>query len=162
MKEVSADIHQGNGHFAEAKFIYYDMDNGVIDEMYNVVIDIEDHVELLIEDLIPDTLYGYSLSLKFDDGAQWVSSPRYFSTESNVAVPSFEAPAVLAYPNPATDIVNIQGVEASEIQVFNTLGQLVKTVKGSNEVNVRDLVDGTYLLRIIGNKEGFIKIDIVR
>lgn len=150
--KLSADIHQGNGHFAEAKFIYYDMDDGAINEMYNVIIDVEDHVELLIEDLIPDTLYGYSLSLKFDDGLFWVSSPRYFTTESNVAVPSFEAPAVLAYPNPATDIVNIQGVEASEIQVFNTLGQLVKTVKGSNEVNVSELPAGNYLLRIISAK----------
>lgn len=160
--KLSADIHEGYGHFVEAKFIYYDMDDGAINEMNNVVIDVEDHVELIIENLIPDTLYGYMISLKFDDGGQWVSSPRYFTTESNVTVSSFEAPAVLAYPNPATDFVHIQGVEAKEIQVFNTLGQLVKTVKGSNEVNVRDLVDGTYLLRIIGNKEGFIKIDIVR
>lgn len=149
---LSADIHEGYGHFAEAKFIYYDMDDGAINEMYHVVIDIEDHVELVIENLIPDTLYGYMISLKFDDGVQWVSSPRYFTTESNVAVSSFEAPTVLAYPNPATDFVHIQGVEATEIQVFNTLGQLVKTVKGSNEIGVSDLPAGNYLLRIASAK----------
>lgn len=145
---LSADIHEGNGHFAEAKFIYYNMDNGVIDEMFQVVVEVENHVELLIEDLIPDTLYGYSMSLKFDDGLLWVSSPRYFSTESNVAVSSSVAPSIMVYPNPATDFVHVQGVEAAEIQVFNTLGQLVKTVKGSNEITVSDLPAGTYLLRI--------------
>ena len=92
------------------------------------------------------------LSLKFDDGILWVSSPRYFTTESNVAVSSFEAPEVLVYPNPVTDLVHIQGIEAAEIQVFNTLGQLVKTVKGSNEFNVSELPAGNYLLRIASAK----------
>jgi hypothetical protein len=150
--KLAADIHEGNGHFVEAKFSYYDMEDGAINEMYNVVIDIEDHVELVIENLIPDTLYGYMLSLRFEDGVQWVSLPRYFITSSNVAVSSFEAPEVLVYPNPATDLVHIQGIEAAEIQVFNTLGQLVKTVQGSNEVNVSELQAGNYLLKITSAK----------
>lgn len=150
--KLSADIHEGNGHFVEAKFIYYDMDDGAINEMHTVIVDVEDHVELIIENLVPDTLYGYMISLKFEEGGQWVSSPRYFTTESNVAVPSLEVPEVLAYPNPATDFVHIQGVEATEIQMFNTLGQLVKTVKGSNEIGVGDLPAGNYLLRIASAK----------
>lgn len=149
---LSADIHEGFGHFAEAKFVYYDMDDGAINNMYTVAVDVEDHVELFIENLIPDTLYGYMISLRFEEGGQWVSSPRYFTTESNVAVSSFEAPDVLAYPNPATDFVHIQGVEATEIQVFNTLGQLVKTVIGSNEVGVGELPAGNYLLRVASAK----------
>ncbi|MBO7082410.1 MAG: T9SS type A sorting domain-containing protein, partial [Bacteroidales bacterium] len=46
-----------------------------------------------------------------------------------------------------------------EIQVFNTLGQLVKTIKGSNEINVGDLANGTYLLRV---DDVFIKKVVVR
>ena len=52
------------------------------------------------------------------------------------------------YPNPAKDRVIVEGVEAAEVQVYNALGQLVKTVQNANEINVSDLMEGIYLLRI--------------
>ncbi len=55
---------------------------------------------------------------------------------------------VLAYPNPAKDFVRIEGAEAAEVQVYNALGQMVKTIQGSNEINVSGLAEGVYLLRI--------------
>ena len=158
---LSADLHEGNEHFMEVKFIYYDMEDGAINEMYHVVVDAEPHVELAIEDLVPNTEYGYMLSVKFDDGITRLTSPRYFTTGDTDAVSSANAPEVLVYPNPATDVVYIQGVEATEIQVFNTLGQLVKTVRGKNEINISDLVSGVYLLKISDN-HNLIRINIVR
>ena len=146
--KLSADIHVGNDHFAEAKFIYYDMDNGAINEMYFVEIDVEDHVEIDVDSLMPSTEYGFMISLKFDDGITWVASPHYFVTEEYDAVASVEAPEVSIYPNPATDLVHIGGVEASEVRVYNVTGQLLKTVKGCNEITVNDLPAGIYLLHV--------------
>ena len=57
--------------------------------------------------------------------------------------------SVQVYPNPARDRVTIDGAEAAEVQVYNALGQLVKTVQGTNEVDLSGLVDGVYLLRIM-------------
>jgi hypothetical protein len=45
-------------------------------------------------------------------------------------------------------MVHINGLEPAEVHVFNNLGQLVKRVHGSNEINVNGLVKGVYLLRI--------------
>ena len=56
------------------------------------------------------------------------------------------------FPNPAWQKVTIVGLEATEIQVFNTIGQLVKTVQSSNEIDVSDMVKGFYLLHIIDEK----------
>ena len=56
--------------------------------------------------------------------------------------------AVEVYPNPARDFVRIEGMEAAKVQVYNALGQLVKTVQGSNEINVSDFAEGIYLLHI--------------
>lgn len=56
--------------------------------------------------------------------------------------------AVEVYPNPAKDFVRIEGMEAAEVQVYNALGQLVRTVQGSNEINVSDFAEGIYLLHI--------------
>ena len=57
---------------------------------------------------------------------------------------------VILYPNPANEKVTIEGVEAKEVQVYNTFGQLVKTVRNSNEVSLEGLPQGVYLLRITG------------
>ena len=52
------------------------------------------------------------------------------------------------YPNPAKEKVTIEGIEAEKVQVYNGLGQLVKTVRGTNEIDVAELVEGVYLLRV--------------
>jgi hypothetical protein len=55
---------------------------------------------------------------------------------------------ISVYPNPVRDRVVIEGIEAVEIQVYNTLGQVVKTVRGTNEIPVADLPQGVYMLRV--------------
>jgi len=55
---------------------------------------------------------------------------------------------IKVYPNPASEMVHIEGVEADEVMVYNALGQMVKTVQGSNAINVSGLAEGVYLLRI--------------
>ena len=52
------------------------------------------------------------------------------------------------YPNPAKEKVTIEGIEIAEMQVYNALGQLVKTVRNSNEISVEGLAEGVYLLHI--------------
>ena len=59
---------------------------------------------------------------------------------------------VTCYPNPATTTVTIDGLEAAEVQVYNAIGQLVKTVRNSNEICVECLTEGVYLLRITDAK----------
>ena len=60
-----------------------------------------------------------------------------------------EASGLQVYPNPARDRVVIEGIEAPEVQFYNALGQLVKTVRDANEISVADLAEGVYLLRIL-------------
>lgn len=55
---------------------------------------------------------------------------------------------VCIYPNPTSNLVHIEGIEASDARVYNALGQLVKTIQSSNEIPVADLPQGIYLLRI--------------
>lgn len=52
------------------------------------------------------------------------------------------------YPNPAKEMVTIGGYEVAEVQVYNTLGQLVNTIHGTNEISVTGLAEGVYLLRV--------------
>ena len=52
------------------------------------------------------------------------------------------------YPNPAKEKVTIEGIEATEVEVYNALGQRVKMVRSSNEINVIGLPEGVYMMRI--------------
>ena len=56
--------------------------------------------------------------------------------------------AVTCSPNPANDYVYINGTEAVEVIVFNTLGQQLKSVRNSNEICLSGFAEGIYLLRI--------------
>lgn len=53
------------------------------------------------------------------------------------------------YPNPAKDRVIVEGIEAAEVNVYNALGQLVKTVRDAKEISVAGLAEGVYLVRIM-------------
>lgn len=56
--------------------------------------------------------------------------------------------AAKAWPNPTTGTVRIDGEDVKEIQVFNQLGQCLKTAQDTNEVCLEGLPQGLYLLRI--------------
>ena len=64
------------------------------------------------------------------------------------AVDETEGKAFTIWPNPASKTVYIDGVEVDEVQVYNALGQVVKTMRGTNEISVAELPQGVYLLRI--------------
>ena len=55
------------------------------------------------------------------------------------------------YPNPATQVLNIQGSNIAEVYLYSTTGELVRRIAAENElteINVADLVRGMYLVRI--------------
>lgn len=60
------------------------------------------------------------------------------------------------FPNPTNGIVCIEGTIASEVQVYNVLGQLVKTVQNKNEIDLSNLNDGVYTLQIKDENNVFI------
>ena len=58
------------------------------------------------------------------------------------------------YPNPVKDVLTIEGQDIEQVNVFNTMGQLVKTVKCNDNIvniNVSDLQNGMYIVNVIGN-----------
>ena len=55
---------------------------------------------------------------------------------------------ISVYPTPAKDRVVIEGIEVAEVEVYNALGQRVKMVQSTNEINVSGLPEGVYLLRV--------------
>ena len=91
---------------------------------------------------------GYYRALCFhQDGELIWQNPEYDACVIT-SVEEINDKVISVYPNPAMETVTIDGVEAAEVQVYNALGQLVKTVRDANEIPVTDLPQGVYLLRI--------------
>lgn len=71
---------------------------------------------------------------------------------SNIITLEQKDTEVTIYPNPVQDILNIDSTEellVKEIQIFNSQGQLISTVRGSlSNLRVGDLQSGLYLLSI--------------
>ena len=61
-----------------------------------------------------------------------------------------ENDGVTVLPNPTNGHVHIEGAGVAEVIVYNAIGQLVKTVQDTNEIDLKGLPIGMYLLRIIG------------
>ena len=72
-------------------------------------------------------------------------------TRTDLSVDDFDEGSLKLYPNPTHDVVRIEGVEAAVVQVYNALGQLVKTIRNSNEIDLQGLPKGVYALHILGS-----------
>jgi hypothetical protein len=55
---------------------------------------------------------------------------------------------LLLYPNPTQGEVHIVGVSIEKVQVYNTLGQLIKTFGRCNTLDLSDLPKNIYLIRL--------------
>ena len=81
-----------------------------------------------------------------------------FFTGTGIKEDGFEA--VSLYPNPANNILHIEGLEGQhEIQVYNIYGMLVKVanIEGDGEINVNDIAAGIYFLRVGSHAMKFVK-----
>ena len=74
--------------------------------------------------------------------------------EGYAAVEEMTNETYKVYPNPVKDILTIEGENVEQVNVYNTMGQLVKTVKCNDNtvnVNVNDLQSGMYIVNVIDN-----------
>ena len=60
---------------------------------------------------------------------------------------------VSLYPNPTHGEVHIMKVDVAKVQVYNTMGQLVKTFGEGNDINLSGLPKGLYFL-LVTDKSG--------
>ena len=91
------------------------------------------------------------LLCEYKNGDQVFVNPEFNSCyidETSVEEQNQQQEQVFLYPNPAKGNVSIEGIEAAEVMVYNGLGQVVKRVKGTNEVCMEGIPQGIYMLCI--------------
>jgi len=67
------------------------------------------------------------------------------------------------FPNPAQNVLNISGARNAEITFMNIDGRVIKTVRNVSQVNISDLSNGSYLVKVaIGDNVSVQKLLIAR
>lgn len=79
------------------------------------------------------------------------------AVSGGVGIEEVVAEQARIYPNPATDVLNVEG--NGNIEVSNILGQVVMTanVEGHTTLNVANLNNGVYFVRVNGQSMKFVK-----
>ncbi|NIJ45186.1 hypothetical protein FHR24_001625 [Wenyingzhuangia heitensis] len=96
------------------------------------------------------------LDFWYDNGGRSTATPlvRYIdevkqTTSTTLSSSSKTFKNVTVYPNPTTGEINISDISKinGDIIISNVLGQVVKTVKAANTINISDLPQGIYFLQ---------------
>ncbi len=77
--------------------------------------------------------------------------PLDFEYDNVVSVIDMIDSELVMYPNPATSSITITNIDNGSVELYNTLGKLVKAATinaGNNSINVANLTGGTYVVRI--------------
>ncbi|NVK26727.1 MAG: DUF4397 domain-containing protein [Flavobacteriia bacterium] len=102
---------------------------------------------------------GFGLWVALPTGGPLVELP----VNSGLNVDEFDGNSLNIYPNPANDIINIEGIEAESASLIDITGTSVKVWNSNTErLNVSGVKPGVYLLRVESEGESFVERVVIR
>jgi len=103
---------------------------------------------------------GTLVSIEIDPN-NWIINQDGAITENTSLVSLVENENTFSvYPNPTTEMLTIESAETTSYQIYNSMGQIVKTgnlVVGKNQLNVELLSNGVYTVKTLSGQEVFVK-----
>lgn len=77
------------------------------------------------------------------------NSTSYVTVLANQSINIADDNAISVYPNPASALININSEEAvKNVAIFNINGQQMLTVEGVNSIDLSNVANGTYVVRV--------------
>lgn len=106
-------------------------------------------------------LRGYAFLSDYGE-LSWIADLKAYDDYISVRNTKNE-PVITVWPNPATDIINVKADNVEYMQLFDLEGKSIRYINGANTMNVSDLGNGLYILKVkAGNTIGIRKINIAR
>ena len=93
----------------------------------------------------------FTYTVTVSDGNETATATVSFTVIDNTDVNEIAENSVMVYPNPASSMVYIKGIEGYrnlEVSVVNLQGQVVMNAVNTLEINVKDIESGVYFLNI--------------
>ncbi len=96
--------------------------------------------------------YRKDVSMSTGDDCAWIDNVVFPPSTIITSVESVVEQTVAMYPNPMSEVLNIElGDSQSDVVIFNSLGQVVRryeNMSGDMQINVADLKPGLYFVKI--------------
>jgi len=117
----------------------------------------------MISDSMDRTAYTVTISTVATDvyGVQFSDPYTYTFNTWAVSVEDIKASEVVLYPNPASDLLEIRGMDVASVKIYSLTGQLMKEVYNSSVINVSDMEPGNYAVAISDREDNRIRKMIV-
>ncbi len=117
----------------------------------------------LISDSMENVSYTVTISTVATDiyGVQLAEPYIYTFSSWAVSVEGMEASEVVLYPNPASDLLEIRGMNVASVKIYSLTGQLMKKVYNSSVINVSDMEPGSYAVTITDSTDTMVRRLIV-
>ena len=99
----------------------------------------------------PTEAGDFTYTVTVSDGNETVTASVSFTVIDNTDVNEIAAQNVKVYPNPASSVINIEGIDNYnnlDVKIVNVQGQVVKEVSNALEINVSDVESGIYFIKI--------------
>jgi hypothetical protein len=103
----------------------------------------------------PKGTYRFTLEARKNNGCLETDTT-YLTTKDDVGILTHSlTPSIQLYPQPAADILHIDGMDIANIQLFSMQGALIRSIKleGMGSIVVKDLPGGIYFIELT-SKEG--------
>jgi len=117
----------------------------------------------MISDEMVQTNYRVTISTVATDiyGLQLVEPYTFSFSTWPVSVEDSKVSDVVLYPNPATDILEIRGMEVRSVKIYSLSGMLIKEVYNSAIINVSDMEPGSYAITVSDREDNRVRKMIV-
>lgn len=112
---------------------------------------------------VPTTGVYYIAFYCNSNADQWRLAIDDVTIDLNNGVAENSQEVISVFPNPANDRLYIDAKNVNTVEIFNLTGARVASYGNQNTINISDLAQGTYLVKVItDNKVTTQKINIVR
>lgn len=91
--------------------------------------------------------------LNFNSNGKLVEKAITVNATMNLGTDEFKKLNLAIYPNPVSEILNIQTEdEVLQVTVYDILGKSINVTVNDNQINVSDLIKGMYIINIVTDK----------
>lgn len=130
------------------KAISFNPELGVLTFVWN-----EDNsaVYLTTDEMVPSNMYFGTVDVLATDifGIQMKEPFLWaFTTSIATSLEKNEVSGVSIYPNPASELVQIRGVDIASVKIYSLTGQLLKEVFNAASIQVGDIESGVYVFTV--------------
>ncbi len=144
----NGDVVQSGGPYASGETVNVDFSIPEMDCFRFILTDSGDNGQYFIRlrDANNDIVFRNETNSNF--GSTFVGN---FRLDGVLGVSDNNLQGVSIFPNPATNVLNVQNAENATVQVFDILGKKLielANISSSQEVNVTSLQAGTYFVKI--------------